>query len=97
MLVSECQPCLTAFPFYSVSALGHGHQPCFVVHPGSRWVHPRITHSCGLAKNGAAFHLSALFQVFHDHGVGVQQSGGRVHQGTARHGGKLVCRIADED
>ena len=87
MLVSKCQPCLTAFPFYSVSVSGPGHQPFFGVQPGSRWNHPRITHSCGLAKNGAPSHLSALFQVFHDHGVGVQQSGGRVHQGRARHGG----------
>ena len=30
---------------------------------------------------------SQLFQVFHDYGVGVQQSGGRVHQGIVRHGG----------
>ena len=52
MLVSDCQPCLTAFAFHSVLASGHGHQPFFGVHPGSRWVHPRITHSCGLGKNG---------------------------------------------
>ena len=71
MLVSECQACLTAFAFYSVLASGHDHQPFFGVHKGSRWVHPQITHLCGRAKNGPPFHLSALFEVFHDHGGGV--------------------------
>ena len=45
------------------------------------------SHACGLVKNRAPFHLAALFQVFHDHGVRVQKSGGRVHQEIARHGG----------
>ena len=40
-------------------------------------------HAGGLAKNGAPFHLAtlALNQL-----PGLQQAGGRVHQGIARHG-----------
>ena len=84
--MSECKQCSTAIPFYSVLASGHGHQPFGVFSRGRR-VHPRITHSLLLAKNGSPFHLSALPQVLHYHRVGVQQSGGRVHQGITRHGG----------
>ena len=48
-----------------------------------------MTHSyaCGLAKNRAPFHpsVAALFQMGQP--PGLQQAGGRVHQGIARHGG----------
>ena len=56
-----------AFPFYSVSASGHGEQP-FGVHPGGVGVHPGIPHARGLAKNRAPFH--PLLQVFHCQAVG---------------------------
>ena len=43
------------------------------------------SHACGLAKNRAPFHLAALFQMGQP--PGLQQAGGRVHQGIPRHGG----------
>ena len=76
MLVSakkhtECKPCSTAFPFYSVSASGHRDHP-FGVHSG-RWVHQGIAHSLRFAKDGPAFHPCGV------------QPRGRVHQGIADH------------
>ena len=82
---ADCPRRLTACPFYSVS--GHGPRPLFGVHLGRRRIHPRFAHSheCGLAKNRAPFHLAVLFQMGQH--PGLQQVGGRVHQGIALHGG----------
>ena len=75
----------TSSPFYTVSASDHLHYPGVEVHPGRRREPQGITHSHagGLAKNRAPFHLAtlALNQL-----PGLQQAGGRVHQGIARHG-----------
>ena len=61
---ADCPGRLTACPFYSVSASGHGHQPFVGVHPGRSRVHPRIAHlhACGLAKNRAPFILRRCFK-----------------------------------
>ena len=86
---ADCPRRLTACPFYTVSASDHLHHPGVGVHPGRRREHQGITHShaCGLAKNRAPFHPSAaaLFQMGQP--PGLQQAGGRVHQGIPRHGG----------
>ena len=81
---ADCPRRLTAYSFYSVSASGHGPQPCVGEVLGG---HPRMAHShaCGLAKNLAPFHLAAWFQMGQH--PGLQKAGGRVHQGIARLGG----------
>ena len=76
----------TSSPFYTVSASDHLHHPGVEVHPGRRREPQGITHSHagGLAKNRAPFHLATLALI---QPPGVQQAGGRVHQGIARHSG----------
>ena len=76
----------TSSPFYTVSASDHLHYPGVEVHPGRRREPQGITHSHarGLAKNRAPFHLATLALI---QPPGVQQAGGRVHQGIARHSG----------
>ena len=69
----------TSSPFYTVSASDHLH------HPGRRREPQGISpsHTGGLAKNRTPFHLATLALI---QPPGVQQAGGRVHQGIARHG-----------
>ena len=43
------------------------------------------SHACGLAKTSVPFHRAGLFQMGQP--PGLQQAGGRVHQGIARHSG----------
>ena len=75
----------TSSPFYTVSASDHLHHPGLGVHPGRRREPQGISpsHTGGLAKNRTPFHLATLELT---QPPGVQQAGGRVHQGIARHG-----------
>ena len=75
----------TSSPFYTVSASDHLHHPGLGVHPGRRREPQGISpsHTGGLAKNRTPFHLATLALI---QPPGVQQAGGRVHQGIARHG-----------
>ena len=71
-------------PFHTVSASSHGPRPLVGVHRVRRREPQRIImHAGGLAKNRAPFHLATLALI---QPPGLQQAGGRVHQGIARHG-----------
>ena len=71
-------------PFHTVSASSHGPRPLVGVHRVRRQEPQRIImHAGGLAKNRAPFHLATLAL---NHLPGLQQAGGRVYQGIARHG-----------
>ena len=72
-------------PFHTVSASDHLHHQGLGVHPGRRREPQGISPSRvgGLDKNRTPFHLASLALI---QPPGVQQPGGRVHQGIARHG-----------
>ena len=71
-------------PFHTVSASSHGPRPLVGVHRVRRREPQRIImHAGGLAKNCNPFHLATLALI---QPPGLQQAGGRVHQGIARYG-----------
>ena len=71
-------------PFHLLMLSSHGPRPLVGVHRVRRREPQRIIiHAGGLAKNRTPFHLATLALI---QPPGLQQAGGRVHQGIARHG-----------